>query len=163
MRSSLETIRARGHALFTSYFQMYDALAYVRERIADEGIDIYRVSAEVSFLQEAVTHVFTAIDGEIKRYNDNLKILLQEYDKKLLDHVVTATATGKQPREVPPEVILDEQNLRDAFGAMEDVEFHEGYDVELTRYWRRYGRWTEARKYENLWVWVVGRRMPQLD
>ena len=32
-------------------------------------------------------------------------------------------------------------------GGMEDVEYRARYDVELNRYWREYGGWTEASRY----------------
>ena len=150
-------------------FQVDDALRGIRERITDTNSDIHHVATEITFLQMAANEALAALDTEVERYNQNLKILLQEYDKKQLDQTATAASSGRPPPRVEPlvynvEPLVDNnaQILREAVGARGDVEHRAGYEWELWRYWRHYGGQAEASHYEQLWEWVQRRRMPTL-
>lgn len=114
-------------------------------------------------MQEAANRALAAIEAEVKRYDQNLKLLLQEYDKKHLDRAAAAVSSGREAPHVEPLVYSNADTLRGAVGGMADVEYRAGYDVELTQYWRRYGGREEASRYEQLWEWVQRRRMPSMD
>lgn len=114
-------------------------------------------------MQEGANQALAAIDAEVGKYNQNLKLLLQEHDKKQLDRTAAAAASGREAPHVRPLVYNNARTLREAVGGMTDVEYRAGYDVELTRYWRKYGGREEASQYRQLWEWVQGRRMPSMD
>ena len=144
-------------------FEDGDALRFVRERIADTQSNIHHVAAEITFMQEGANQALAAVDAEVAKYNQNLKLLLQEYDKKQIDRAAAVAASGREAPHVRPLVYSNAQTLREAVGAMPDGEYRAGYDVELTRYWRKYGGREEASRYRQLWEWVQGRRMPSMD
>ena len=114
-------------------------------------------------MQEGANQALAAIDAEVGNYNKNLKLLLQEYDKKQIDQAAVAAAFGREASPVQPLVYNNARTLREAVKEVADVEYRAGYDVELTRYWRQYGGREEASQYRQLWEWVQGRRMPSMD
>lgn len=143
-------------------FQVDDALRCIRERIADTNSDIHHVATEITCLQMAANEALSAVDTEAEKYNQNLKILLQEYDKKQLTRTAAAASSGRQLPRVQPVVYNNARILRDAVGARAEVEYRAGYEWELWRYWRHYGGQAEASRYKQLWEWVQRRRMPTL-
>lgn len=144
-------------------FEIDDALRFVRERIADTQSDIHHVATEITFMQQAANQALAAIDVKVEEYKQNLKILLQEYDKKHTDRAAAAASSGREPPHVEALVYNNAQSLREAVKGMADVEYRAGYDVELTRYWRQYGGRAEASRYQQLWQWVQRRHMPSMD
>ena len=135
--------------------------------LTDAGIDIPGSSVSIHSLAYVLREInrhtsdmLEALETEYEKYMTNMRILLQEAERKLRALCNPATRLREIMEVTEPDVRDALQNLRNFVGGRPEIE-HDPEDTaylpEIFRFWRRFGGRPEASPYEELWQWVAGR------
>jgi hypothetical protein len=98
-----------------------------------------------------------SIRGQGEAYQRNLRLLYQEFQKKFSARIARTGDAEKAGDQIDEDVWDAVFRLEDFVGGRAPEPYREGYLTEIFRHWRTVAPADEARRYEDVWVWVAGR------